>query len=409
MNLYNYILTNVRKNKFIFNKEDMEDTLKLYEEAKKINKGKKKYNDIFIYDIEIPDGFRCVLDKEELETLVNRKSVFVFLEGGYYQKIYLTAEDTITRNGDKILVLKDENNAEAEYNYYVNNKILIDLKSNESREALRVSKDDIRNLKNKILSFTDKFILQYENERVLIVYKRSIFSFKSKIRSYVIEESMVYILSFIENLCSEKQEIRKNAESKLEQLTNSVEIRFYRMVYLMAGVKKDLIINTKNLGYEYLLRGTGKKSLLNIPKKLLEEHEDILQKGIAILLLYNIEKIVDLENLIWVTRNQRMRYEIFKEKLSNFNNEYKKCVEEYFGENSRMYIDILNSFTEVIYDEFRISEGFMPIYNTSEFNEIKSIFKKIKYNLNELEKYLKENDCESYDYFDYEESDNYIK
>ena len=110
-----------------------------------------------------------------------------------------------------------------------------------------------------------------------------------------------------------------------------------------------------------------------------------MQKGIAILLLYNIEKIVDLENLIWVTRNQRIRYGIFEEKLSNLNNEYKECVEEYFGENSRMYIDILNSFTEVIYDEFRISEGLMPIYNTSEFNEIKSILKKIKSSLIKLE------------------------
>ena len=77
--------------------------------------------------------------------------------------------------------------------------------------------------------------------------------------------------------------------------------------------------------------------------------------------------------MIDFTRNQRIGYEIFEEKLSKINNEYNECVEEYFGENSRMYIDILNSFTEVIYDEFRISEGFRPIYNTSEFNEIKSI------------------------------------
>lgn len=385
MNLYNYILTNVRENKFIFNKEYMEDALILYEKAKKINKDKKKYNDIFIYDIKIPDSLTCVLEKEELETMGERESVFVFLEGGYYQKIYLTAEDTITQNGDKIVELKDENNVEAEYNYNVNKQRLIDLKSKESWEALRVSKGVKKQLMEKNLLFIGNYILQYENERVLIVYKRSIFSFKSKIRSYVIEESMVYILSFIENLCSEKQEIRKNAESKLKQLTNSVETRFYWMVYLMAGAKKGFEINTKNPGYEHLLRGTGKKPLSNIPKKLLEEHEDILQKGIAILLLYNIEKIVDLENIIWVTRNQRMGYEIFKEKLSTLNNEYKKCVEEYFGENSRMYIDILNSFTEVIYDEFRISEGLMPIYNTPEFNEIKSIFKKIKSSLIKLE------------------------
>ena len=73
MELYNYILTNVRANKFIFNKEYMEDALKLYEKAKKINKGKKKYNDIFIYDIEIPDSLTCVLEKEELETNYNEK------------------------------------------------------------------------------------------------------------------------------------------------------------------------------------------------------------------------------------------------------------------------------------------------------------------------------------------------
>lgn len=407
MNLYNYILTNVRENKFIFNKEDMEDALILYEKAKKINKDKKKYNNVFIYDIKMPSSFTCVLEKEELETMGEMESVFVFLEGGCYHKLYLTVEDKITRDDDEILKIKDAD--DAEYHYIINNQELIDLKSEESREALRVSKGVKKQLMKKNLLFIGNYILQYENERVLIIYKRSIFSFKSKIRSYVIEESMVYILSFIENLCSEKQEIRKNAESKLEQLTNSVEIKFYRMVYLMAGVKKDLIINTKNLGYEYLLRGTGKKSLLNIPKKLLEEHEDILQKGIAILLLNSIEKLVDIKQMIDFTRNQRIGYEIFEEKLSKINNEYNECVEEYFGENSRVYIDILNSFTEVIYDEFRISEGLTPIYNTSEFNEIKSILKKIKYNLNELEKYLKENDCESYDYFDYEESDNYIK
>ena len=268
MNLYNYILTNVRENKFIFNKEYMEDALILYEKAKKINKGKKKYNDIFIYDIKIPDSLTCVLEKEELETMGERESVFVFLEGGYYQKIYLTAEDTITQNGDKIVELKDENNVEAEYNYNVNKQRLIDLKSKESWEALRVSKGVKKQLMEKNLLFIGNYILQYENERVLIVYKRSIFSFKSKIRSYVIEESMVYILSFIENLCSEKQEIRKNAESKLKQLTNSVETRFYWMVYLMAGAKKGFEINTKNPGYEHLLRGTGKKPLSNIPKKL---------------------------------------------------------------------------------------------------------------------------------------------
>lgn len=383
MNLYNYILTNVRENKFIFNKEYMEDALILYEKAKKINKGKKKYNDIFIYDIKIPDSLTCVLEKEELETMGEMESVFVFLEGGCYHKLYLTVEDKITRDDDEILEMKDAD--DAEYHYIINNQELIDLKSEESREALRVSKGVKKQLMKKNLLFIGNYILQYENERVLIVYKRSIFSFKSKIRSYVIEESMVYILSFIKNLCSEKQEIRKNAESKLKQLTNSVETRFYWMVYLMAGAKKGFEINTKNSGYEHLLRGTGKKPLSNIPKKLLEEHEDILQKGIAILLLYNIEKIVDLENIIWVTRNQRMGYEIFKEKLSTLNNEYKKCVEGYFGENSRMYIDILNSFTEVIYDEFRISEGRMPIYNISEFNEIKSIFKKIKSSLIKLE------------------------
>lgn len=383
MNLYNYILTNVRENKFIFNKEYMEDALILYEKAKKINKGKKKYNDIFIYDIKIPDSLTCVLEKEELETMGEMESVFVFLEGGCYHKLYLTVEDKITRDDDEILEMKDAD--DAEYHYIINNQELIDLKSEESREALRVSKGVKKQLMKKNLLFIGNYILQYENERVLIVYKRSIFSFKSKIRSYVIEESMVYILSFIKNLCSEKQEIRKNAESKLKQLTNSVETRFYWMVYLMAGAKKGFEINTKNSGYEHLLRGTGKKPLSNIPKKLLEEHEDILQKGIAILLLYNIEKIVDLENIIWVTRNQRMGYEIFKEKLSTLNNEYKKCVEEYFGENSRMYIDILNSFTEVIYDEFRISEGRMPIYNISEFNDIKSIFKKIKSSLIKLE------------------------
>ena len=49
------------------------------------------------------------------------------------------------------------------------------------------------------------------------------------------------------------------------------------------------------------------------------------------------------------------------------------------------YVDILNDLTEVIYDELRIAGGFMPIYNTSEFNEIKSIFKKIKSSLIKLE------------------------
>lgn len=386
MNLYNYILTNVRENKFIFNKEYMEDALILYEKAKKINKDKKKYNDVFIYDIKMPSSFTYVLEKEELETMGETESVFVLLEGGYYQKIYLTAEDTFTQNGDKIVVLKDENNVEAKYNYNVNKQRLIDVKSKESREALRVSKDVKKQLMKKKLLFIGEYILHYENDGASIAYKKSIFSLKSKIRSYVIEESMVYILSFIEHLCSENQELRKNAESNLKQLTNSVEKRFYWMVYLMAVAKKDFKIDTKEHGYEYLLRNTGKKTpLLNIPEKLLEEHEDILQKGIAILLLNSIEKLVDIKQMIDFTRNQRIGYEIFEEKLSKINNDYNECVEEYFGENSRMYIDILNSFTEVIYDEFRISEGFRPIYNTSEFNEIKSILKKIKSSLTKLE------------------------
>lgn len=149
MNLYNYILTNVRENKFIFNKEYMEDALILYEKAKKINKDKKKYNDVFIYDIKMPSSFTYVLEKEELETMGETESVFVLLEGGYYQKIYLTAEDTFTQNGDKIVVLKDENNVEAKYNYNVNKQRLIDVKSKESREALRVSKDVKKQLMKK--------------------------------------------------------------------------------------------------------------------------------------------------------------------------------------------------------------------------------------------------------------------
>ena len=176
MNLYNYILTNVRENKFIFNKEYMEDALILYEKAKKINKGKKKYNDIFIYDIKIPDSLTCVLEKEELETMGEMESVFVFLEGGCYHKLYLTVEDKITRDDDEILEMKDAD--DAEYHYIINNQELIDLKSEESREALRVSKGVKKQLMKKNLLFIGNYILQYENERVLIVYKRSIFSFK---------------------------------------------------------------------------------------------------------------------------------------------------------------------------------------------------------------------------------------
>ncbi len=399
MYLNEYILNKAKDLKELVEKEEyIKKTLELYEKTKKINKDNHKYKDIFIYGIKIRDTSACELKKEEYEAIQDTVSVFIFLgEDSNYHKLYLTAEGYKTNEeGKKELKLRDCNNIE--YCYDKNVIKRSDSESKEYKMVLRISEGvKKRLLKTKFL-ILGEYILNYKDNTI---YINRLIEVKSRYKLNTLKQLILFINLFINQLCSEKQEIKTNAESKLNQITDSIGKEFYRMVYLMAGVEKNLIISTKNSGYEYLLRDTDfEKSPIRIPKKLLEEHEDILQKGIVLLLLYNavnnLMGMVNLQPYFDAIKNQKIIYEMFEDDLSKIKNEYNKCIEEYLiSEISSFYEDILNDFTEVICKGFRI-KNCMPEYESRRFNDIKNNLKQIKSSLIELEEYLKQNDSEVY-------------
>lgn len=393
--LHKYIIEKIREGEFKYNIEDFVEIMGLYYKTKKNN---KKFSENFKYDIEMNNDKSCIIEEEEYNLIVNTKSLFVFKTNSNYEKSYAIIEGKINADDKELLKGRWESDSK-QFNYNEIEQIII--QDEKSKIALRITRSRINELKNKYVLLLGEYILQYKNNNIYVMHIDDIPLLRNHTYKVVkrIGELRICDFDLFNDLCSDSIKTKEMAESRLKSFLEGVGPEFYRVVYLMAKEKYKFLGSIKDNGVESFFK-RERVALKYIPEPLFGEgYSRVLLQATALLIFSRNYRKYQIDNK-----------ETIKKELSSIRDKYIIALQNFFGEeNSMVYVDILNDFTELICDEFSIYGGIMPNYNITEFNQIKDIFKKIKYNLNELEKYLEENYCESYDYFDYEESDNYIE
>lgn len=370
--LHKYIIKIIREKKFEYNIEDFVEGIGLYYKTKKNN---KTYIENFKYDININKHKSCIIEEEEYNHVVREKNLFVIKINYNYEKSYATMEGK-TSSDDKELLIGRWNNDSKQFNYNEIEQIII--QDEKSKIALRITQNIIKELKNKYVLLLGEYILQYENNNIYVTYRDDIPFLRDHTYKGIKRRGELRICDFdlFNNLCSDNIKTKEMAESKLKSFLENVGSEFYRVVYLMAKEKEGFEGSIKDNYVESFFK-RERMVLKHIPAALLEE------KYSRVLLHATALVIFSKKNY---QKYQIDEKEMIKKELSSIRDKYIIALQNFFGEeNSMDYVDILNDLTEVIYDEFRIAGGFMPIYNTSEFNEIKSIFKKIKSSLIKLE------------------------
>lgn len=370
--LHKYIIKIIREEKFEYNIEDFVEGIGLYYKTKKNN---KTYIENFKYDININKHKSCIIKEEEYNHVVREKNLFVIKINYNYEKSYATMEGK-TFSDDKELLIGRWKNDSKQFNYSEIEQIIIQDEKNKT--ALRITESIIKELKKKYVLLLGEYVLQYENNNIYVTHRDDIPLLRNHTYKGIRRRGELRICDFdlFNNLYSDNIKTKEMAESKLKSFLESVGPEFYRVVYLMAKEKYDFTGNIKINGVESFFK-KEREVLKYIPVPLSEEkYRRVLLHATALVIFSkkNYQKY------------QIDEKEMIKKELSSIRDKYITTLQNFLGEeNSMGYVDILNDLTEVIYDEFRISEGRMPIYNISEFNEIKSIFKKIKSSLIKLE------------------------
>lgn len=422
----NYMLNIIKKNRNVFEKEYIKDVLILYCNAEIANR-KGGYKDSFIYSLNSKGNKSYEIKKDDWEKISVGCSIFIFLQNSEYKKKELIAQGSKTIDDVRLLEFTDANSGESFF-YNEETQILLDSMGNEFNDVLRIKKsfkDEVDNFfkkeyvyvyKNYILRYIDKSIhIDHISKTVLSYLDTGEESKKSQnytdrnMSKRVQRRRGVFINVLINDLLSDSERRRKEAEEVLERITKKIDNKFYRIIYFMLKYKEPENFKkhpTKEKGFCGVFK---KRRVKSTPIILKKQYKKYLLMGIALLLfyehstLYNYYTTTVLERAHYIDEHKKAKEELIElvSALDNWMNE--NLHKSYL----KVYVDIIKNLQKLIFTELDIKyridnpEAFTAIRElktgtyhfdkeyaslcgyqesvdiTKELNKIKNIFKNI--------------------------------
>lgn len=456
----NYMLDIIKKNRNVFEKEYIKDVLILYCNAEIANR-KGGYKDSFIYSLNSKGNKSYEIKKDDWEKISVGCSIFIFLQNSEYKKKELIAQGSKKIDDVDFLEFTDANSGESFF-YNEETQILLDSMGNEFNDVLRIKKsfkDEVDNFfkkeyvyvyKNYILRYIDKSIhIDHISKTVLSYLDTGEESKKSQnytdrnMSKRVQRRRGVFINVLINDLLSDSERRRKEAEEVLERITKKIDNKFYRIIYFMLKYKEPENFKkhpTKEKGFCGVFK---KRRVKSTPIILKKQYKKYLLMGIALLLFYEYST---LYNYFTTTVSERVHYIDEHKKVKEELIELVSALANWMNENLhksylKVYVDIIENLQKLIFTELDIKyridnpEAFTGIRElktgtyhfdkeyaslcgyeesvdiTKELNKIKNIFKNIDSILESVEYYNSEYDklCWEKEQAEQEESDYYIE
>ena len=366
MNLHDYILGIISKKELKITREEVDSAITLYMKAYDSN---TNYKEDFIYK-RITDYYKVLeILKEYHEKVSDDVNIIVpvtFERAMYFNRV---GEYKIINGKQFIPGIINGN----KYYHNEENQLLL----NEDKEEcnismLRITPKVIRNVKNDKCIIRGKFILVYDDQETIKIYRKPYSAekeYRENISKYILN------LKFIDCFYGDNKEWAKFI---LKEITDRVEKNFLRVVYFMIGEKYG-IKNKKEAGLEYIFKKNSRNEIKNIPKVFLEnkKYKDIFHKGIIVLLISEWH----YWDITMITRLHETPRDKLVKKFNKINALYEECIK--FGDsyntdldNLKILADINSNLQKIV--EFWEERGIAP-----GFEKIKEYVEKIKLELEE--------------------------
>lgn len=385
MNLYDYIIGIISKKELKITREEVDSAITLYMKAYDSN---TNYKEDFIYE-RITDYYDVLeILKEYHEKVSDDVNIIVPVTFEWTMYFIRVGEYKII-NGKQFI--PGIINGNKYYHNEENQLLLYEDKKKCHNSMLRITPSVIRDVKKNKCIIRDKFILVYDDQETIKIYRKPYSAekeYREDISKYILnqEDTSKYILNlkFIDCFYGDNKEWAKFI---LKEITDRVEKNFLRVVYFMICEKYGStrkVKNKKEAKLEYIFKKNSRNEIKKIPKVFLEneEYKDIFHKGIIVLLISEWH----YWDITMMTRLHETPRDKLVKKFNKINALYEECIK--FGDsyntdldNLKILADINSNLQKIV--EFWEERGIAP-----GFEKIKEYTEKIKLELEE--KYLEQ-------------------
>ena len=380
MNLYDYIIGIISKKELKITREEVDSAIILYMKAHNSN---TNYKEDFIYE-RITDYYKVLeILKEYHEKVSDDVNIIVPVTFEWTMYFIRVGEYKII-NGKQFI--PGIINGNKYYHNEENQLLLYEDKKKCHNSMLRITPSVIRDLKKNKCIIRDKFILVYDDQETIKIYRKPYSAekeYRENISKYILnqEDTSKYILNlkFIDCFYGDNKEWAKFI---LKEITDRVEKNFLRVVYFMICEKYGStrkVKNKKEAKLEYIFKKNNRNEIKKIPKVFLknEEYKDIFHKGIIVLLISEWH----YWDITMMTRLHETPRDKLVKKFNKINALYEECIK--FGDsyntdldNLKILADINSNLQKIV--EFWEERGIAP-----GFEKIKEYAEKIKLELEE--------------------------
>lgn len=385
MNLYDYIIGIISKKELKITREEVDSAITLYMKAYDSN---TNYKEDFIYE-RITDYYDVLeILKEYHEKVSDDVNIIVPVTFEWTMYFIRVGEYKII-NGKQFI--PGIINGNKYYHNEENQLLLYEDKKKCHNSMLRITPSVIRDVKKNKCIIRDKFILVYDDQETIKIYRKPYSAekeYREDISKYILnqEDTSKYILNlkFMDCFYGDNKEWAKFI---LKEITDRVEKNFLRVVYFMICEKYGStrkVKNKKEAKLEYIFKKNSRNEIKKIPKVFLEneEYKDIFHKGIIVLLISEWH----YWDITMMTRLHETPRDKLVKKFNKINALYEECIK--FGDsyntdldNLKILADINSNLQKIV--EFWEERGIAP-----GFEKIKEYAEKIKLELEE--KYLEQ-------------------
>ena len=385
MNLYDYIIGIISKKELKITREEVDSAITLYMKAYDSN---TNYKEDFIYE-RITDYYDVLeILKEYHEKVSDDVNIIVPVTFEWTMYFIRVGEYKII-NGKQFI--PGIINGNKYYHNEENQLLLYEDKKKCHNSMLRITPSVIRDVKKNKCIIRDKFILVYDDQETIKIYRKPYSAekeYREDISKYILnqEDTSKYMLNlkFIDCFYGDNKEWAKFI---LKEITDRVEKNFLRVVYFMICEKYGStrkVKNKKEAKLEYIFKKNSRNEIKKIPKVFLEneEYKDIFHKGIIVLLISEWH----YWDITMMTRLHETPRDKLVKKFNKINALYEECIK--FGDsyntdldNLKILADINSNLQKIV--EFWEERGIAP-----GFEKIKEYAEKIKLELEE--KYLEQ-------------------
>lgn len=385
MNLYDYIIGIISKKELKITREEVDSAITLYMKAYDSN---TNYKEDFIYE-RITDYYDVLeILKEYHEKVSDDVNIIVPVTFEWTMYFIRVGEYKIIKGKQFIPGIINGNKY---YHNEENQLLLYEDKKKCHNSMLRITPSVIRDVKKNKCIIRDKFILVYDDQETIKIYRKPYSAekeYREDISKYILnqEDTSKYILNlkFIDCFYGDNKEWAKFI---LKEITDRVEKNFLRVVYFMICEKYGStrkVKNKKEAKLEYIFKKNSRNEIKKIPKVFLEneEYKDIFHKGIIVLLISEWH----YWDITMMTRLHETPRDKLVKKFNKINALYEECIK--FGDsyntdldNLKILADINSNLQKIV--EFWEERGIAP-----GFEKIKEYAEKIKLELEE--KYLEQ-------------------